>query len=105
MRIRPFTNQVRFIPKDRRGRFEKGQVYPADHFEVSATDIAAAEAGASADLVNPDGGGAGNSGGGDPVSIETLVPSLIDISPTTDEEISFAEPTPARDIEASSWCK
>ena len=102
MRIRPFTNQVRFIPKDRRGRFEKGQVYPADHFEVSATDIAAAEAGASADLVNPDGGGAGNSGGGDPVSIETLVPSLIDISPTTDEEISFAEPTPARDIEASA---
>ena len=93
MKIKPFSNLVKFIPKDRRGRFEKGQVYPADYFEVSATDIAAADAGASANLINPDGGGSGNSGGGPGVSIETLVPSIIDIDPNTDKTITATEPT------------
>ena len=103
MKIRPFTNLVKFIPKDRRGRFEKGQVYPADHFEVSATDIAAAEAGASADLINPDGGGAGNSGGGPGVSIATLVPAIIDIDPFTDQTIAATEPTTTDiDLEVSA---
>ena len=103
MKIKPFSNLVKFIPKDRRGKFQQGQIYPADWFEVSATDIAAAEAGASADLINPDGGGAGNSGGGAGVSIETLVPSIVDIDPTTDQTISATEPTTtAIDLEVSA---
>ena len=93
MRIRPFTNQVKFIPKDRRGRFEKGQVYPADHFEVSATDIAALEAGASSNFINPDGGGAGNSEGGGSIQIEDLVPAIKSVSPTENTTLILNEVT------------
>ena len=93
MSIKPFSNLVKFIPKDPRGKYGKGQIYPADHFEVSATDIAALDAGASPDLVNPDGGGSGNSGGGEGISIENLVPSLKNINPSQDQTVVLFEPT------------
>ena len=93
MKIKPFTNQVQFIPKDARGKFVKGQIFPADHFEVTATDIASMESGASPDLVNPDGGGSGNSGGGGGISIEDLVPSLKNINPSQDQTVTLFEPT------------
>ena len=93
MKIKPFTNQVQFIPKDARGKFVKGQIFPADHFEVTATDIASMESGASPDLVNPDGGGSGNSGGGGGISIEDLVPSLKNINPSQDQTVTLLEPT------------
>ena len=93
MKIKPFTNQVQFIPKDAKGKFVKGQIFPADHFEVSATDIASMESGASPDLVNPNGGGSGNSGGGEGISIENLVPSLKNINPSQDQTITLLEPT------------
>lgn len=85
----PFSNQIRYIPKGRRGRFERNQVYPVEYYRVTATDIAAASSGAggaaTSGLVDPNNAPGGGGGGG--VSLADLVPLIIEVEPQGDNFI------------------
>jgi len=82
----PFSNRVKYIPKGRRGRFEKNQIYPVEHYRVTETDIAAANSGAggaaTSGLVDPNNSPGGGGGGG--VSLADLVPLIIEVEPQGD---------------------
>lgn len=93
MRITPFSNQVKFIPKDSKG----DRITPAAWFTVTETDIAIAESSSGAttaniaDPNNSPGGGGGAGGGG--ASLEDLIPLINNVSPREDTFIQLLEPT------------
>jgi hypothetical protein len=92
--INPFSNIIQYIPKDS-PYSEKGQIYPVDHFAITSTEIAAIDSGqggAPSRLVDPNNTpSSGGAGGG--VSLDNLVPLIVDYGPTKDEAISSLEPT------------
>ena len=92
----PFSNQRKFVPKDR--RVDSGQIHPAEHFSVTAQDIAIGEsaggAGASSSLGNPNNPPSGDGSTGNlqdtlPIistaTIETT--SILGNEPTTDTHL------------------
>ena len=92
----PFSNQRKFVPKDR--RVDVGQIHPAEHFSVTAQDIAIASsaggAGASSSLGNPNNP---SSGDGSTGNLEDTLPiivtadieltTIVDNEPTTDTHL------------------
>ena len=85
----PFSNQRKFIPKDR--RVDVGQIHPADHYSVTSQDIAIGESsqGASSDLGNPDNP---PSGGGSTGNLQDTLP-IISTAVVTPSSIVDTEPT------------
>jgi len=82
----PFSNRVKYVPKGRRGRFEKNQIYPVEYYSVTETDIAAANSGAggasTSSLADPNNAPGGGGGGG--TSLADLVPLIIEVEPQGD---------------------
>jgi len=95
MKIQPFSNQVKFIPKDNKG----DGIIPVAYFTVTETDIAIAESGSgatTADIADPNnapGGTAATGGGGTGTRIADLIPLIIDVAPGEDTIIKLAEPS------------
>ncbi len=95
MRIIPFSNQVKFIPKDSKSE----RITPAAWFTVTQTDIAIAESSSGATTVgiadpnNSPGGGGGAGGGGGGTSLEDLIPLINNVTPLEDTFIQLLEPT------------
>jgi len=95
MKIIPFSNQVKFIPKDNNG----DGIIPAAWFTVTETDIAIAESGSgatTADIADPNnapGGGSAGGGGGGGTRLVDLIPLIINVAPSEDTVIQLSEPT------------
>jgi len=94
MKIQPFSNQIKFIPKDSKG----DRITPVAYFSVTETDIAIAESGSgatTADIADPNnapgGGSAGGGGGG--TTLVDLIPLITDVAPSEDTVIQLSEPT------------
>ena len=84
----PFSNQRKFIPKDR--RVALGQVHPVDHYNVTSQDITVS-GGSSPDLGDPNNPPSGDGGTG---NLEDRLPMISSVS-VTPQSISVNEPSPS----------
>jgi len=94
MRVIPFSNQVKFIPKDSKS----DRITPAAWFTVTETDIAIAESGSggtTANIADPNNspGGAAAAGGSGGSTLEDLIPLINNVTPREDTFIQLLEPT------------
>ena len=85
----PFSNQRKFIPKDR--RVALGQIHPADHYRVTSQDITVS-GGDSPDLGDPNNPPSGGDGGTG--NIEESIPTISSVS-VTPVSINVNEPSPS----------
>ena len=85
----PFSNQRKFIPKDR--RVALGQIHPADHYRVTSQDITVSD-GDSPDLGDPNNPPSGGDGGTG--NIEERLPTITNVS-VTPASINVNEPSPS----------
>ena len=79
----PFSNQRKFIPKDR--RVALGQIHPVDHYSVTSQDITSSESGGDPNNPPSGDGGTGN--------LEDRLPLISSVS-VTPQSISVNEPSP-----------
>ena len=94
MRVIPFSNQVKFIPKDSKS----DRITPAAWFTVTETDIAISESGSgatTANIADPNNspGGAAAAGGSGGSTLEDLIPLINNVTPREDTFIQLLEPT------------
>ena len=85
----PFSNQRKFIPKDR--RVASGQIHPVDHYRVTSQDITVSS-GDSPDLGDPNNPPSGGDGGTG--NIQESIPTISSVN-VTPSSINVNEPSPS----------
>ena len=85
----PFSNQRKFIPKDR--RVASGQIHPVDHYRVTSQDITVSS-GDSPDLGDPNNPPSGGDGGTG--NIQESIPTISSVN-VTPASINVNEPSPS----------